>query len=607
MLMATTSTSRPEHSRDRDRRLILVLALGTGAAVATALTVWACARSSVLVQPTATALWRGSFVASYAGVGMYAWWRRPESRLGPLFMVTALLYSLVSLNAFDNSLAFTLGMTFWVANIVNVAYVYLCFPRGRLESRIERRFILALASSTTLVWAAILLLSPTLPAAGVFNDCGTRCPSNALQIVTGHAATGAALATVFSVVFTIGLLGLGMLIFNKSRSSTHLLRRALTPLTAVFLLMLAQFVVALFVAAAYPETRATFKVINGVLSLAIPASILVGQIRGNVFAAVSLGQIAVRAGGRSMTPAGVQRVIGDALGDSSLALALWDSRLGHYVDVDGAPVEIPRDTRTRGVTRVTQSGRPLAALIHDPSLDTEADVVEGLAATSLMLLENTRLVQELRASRARIVEAADRERTRLEHDLHDGAQQRLVAIQIRLGMARESTNEEEVAQQLDMISDEAQAALDELRALAHGGYLGALEELGPVAALRALAHGSVVPIQVTDGSIRRLPRALEAALYFCAREAIQNASKHAGPGANVTVTLAHHEDGVVLTVVDDGAGLPPGAEDGTGIVGMSDRIEAVGGQFEIVSTPGRGTTIRATVPDSEPAPVVKPA
>lgn len=223
--MATTSTSRPEHSRDRDRRVILAVALGTGAAVATALTVWVCSRSPVLVQPTATALWRGSFVASYAVVGMYAWWRRPESRLGPLLMVTALLYSLVSLNAFENALLFTLGMTFWVANILNLAYVYLSFPRGRLESRLERRFILALASSTTLVWVAILLLSPTLPAAGVFNDCGTRCPPNALQVVTGHAATGAALATVFSAVFTIGLLGLGMLIFHKSRSSPHLLAR----------------------------------------------------------------------------------------------------------------------------------------------------------------------------------------------------------------------------------------------------------------------------------------------------------------------------------------------------------------------------------------------
>lgn len=370
--------------------------------------------------------------------------------------------------------------------------------------------------------------------------------------------------------------------------------------------MLTQFVVALFVTAAYPETRATFKVINGALSLAIPASILVGQIRGNVSAAVRLGQIAVRAGGRSMTAAGVQRVIGEALGDPSLALALWDPRKDHYVDVDGVPIELPRDTRMRGVTRVTRSGRPLAALIHDPSLDTEADVVEGLAATSLLLLENTRLVQELRASRARIVEAADRERSRLEHDLHDGAQQRLVSIQIRLGMARELTNEDEVARQLETISDEAQAALDELRALAHGGYLGALEELGPVAALRALAHGSVVPINVTDGSIGRLPRALEAALYFCACEAIQNASKHAGPGASVTVTLAHAQGATVLTVVDDGAGLPPGAEDGTGIVGMSDRIEAVGGRFEIASTPGRGTTVRATIPDADATAAVEP-
>lgn len=592
--MATASISGPELSRDSDLRVARLFVLAVGAAAATALTVWACAQSPILVQRTSTAVWRGSFVASYGLVGIYAWWRRPDSRIGPLLMGAAVVYSLASLNAVPSSLAFTLGMTFWVATIVYLPYVYLCFPRGWLESRLERRFILALALSTALVWASILLLSPKLPAAGVFNDCGTRCPTNAL-VMSGHGAAGAALAIVFSLVFTIGVLGVGMLIFNKSRS-VHLLRRALTPLTATFLLMIVEFVVALFVTAAYPGTRDTFRIINGVLSLAIPASILLGQVRGNMFAAASLGQIAVRAGGRSMTPAAVQSVIGDALGDSSLALALWDSQSASYVNVDGMPIELPGNARRRGVTRVTRSGRPVAALIHDPALDVEASVIQGLAATSLMLLENTRLLEELRASRARLVETADRERRRLEQDLHDGAQQRLVAIQIRLEMARELTNSDDLARQLDVIRDEAQAALDELRALAHGSYLGALDALGPVAALRALVRDSIIPIKVIDKGIQRLPPTIEAAIYFCAREAIQNAAKHAGPRAKVTVTLTHDGDDTVLTATDDGAGLPPGAEDGTGIIGMHDRIEAVGGRFEIISTRGRGTTIRATVP-----------
>ena len=177
--------------------------------------------------------------------------------------------------------------------------------------------------------------------------------------------------------------------------------------------------------------------INGLAGVAVPVAIFAGQVRGDLFAAVSLGQIVVREGGKSLTPAAVQTLIGEALGDSTLRLALWAPERAGYVDVRGAPLELPRDPGVRGVTEVTRHERPVAALIHDPSLDTDSDVVQGLAASSLMLLENTRLVDELRASRSRLVETADRERRRLEQDLHDGAQQRLMTIQMRLQLAQD--------------------------------------------------------------------------------------------------------------------------------------------------------------------------
>ena len=293
----------------------------------------------------------------------------------------------------------------------------------------------------------------------------------------------------------------------------------------------------------------------------------------------------------------VQKVIGDALGDSTLALALWAPERAGYVDVYGAPLELPHDTRLRGVTPITHGNGPVAALIHDPALDTDSDVVEGLAATSLMLLENTRLVEELRASRSRIIEAGECERRRLERDLHDGAQQRLVAIQVRVDLARELTDPEDAAKQLDAIEEDAVGALEELRALAHGIYPGVLHELGPAAALSSLARSCSLPITVTDEGIARSSDAVEAAIYFCAREAIQNAAKHAGAGAKVTVTLAERENAIQFTVTDDGAGLPTETDTtGFGITGMRDRLEAVGGHFEIVSGPRQGTSVRGTIP-----------
>jgi signal transduction histidine kinase len=220
----------------------------------------------------------------------------------------------------------------------------------------------------------------------------------------------------------------------------------------------------------------------------------------------------------------------------------------------------------------------------------------------LLLLENSLLVQELRASRLRIVQAAERERQRLEQDLHDGAQQRLVEIQVRLGIARTLSDRADLATELEAIQEAADAALDELRALARGIHPAMLRDLGPAAALRALAHRSLVPIQVVDEGIGRSSAAVEAAIYFCASEAIQNTTKHAGPGAEVTVMLARRSGALELTIIDDGVGMSTEtASNGIGIVGMRDRVEAIGGQFEIVAGPGLGTCIHATIPDEEPS------
>jgi signal transduction histidine kinase len=209
-------------------------------------------------------------------------------------------------------------------------------------------------------------------------------------------------------------------------------------------------------------------------------------------------------------------------------------------------------------------------------------------------------VEELRASRLRVVQAAERERRRLEQDLHDGAQQRLVEIQVRLGSARALVDRADLASELDAIQEAAEEALDELRTLARGIYPSSLRDHGPAAALRALAQRSAVPIRVIDEGIGRAPAAVEATIYFCAREAIQNATKHAGPGASVTATLTRQRGAIDLTISDNGVGISPNAvSNGIGIRGMHDRIEAVGGRLDIFSEPGLGTCIRGTIPHED--------
>ena len=399
-------------------------------------------------------------VASYVAVGLYTWWRRPGSRLGPLLVGNGFLYAATSFNASGASPAYTLGMVMWAVYVVYTAYLLLSYPRGRLESGLERTFIGAYALSTAVLTALNLALSPTFPAAGSFNDCGTRCPRNALA--GGDAAIGTAVNSAASIVFTIALIGLTMLLLDKARTSGPGLRRAVTPVAAVFTATVAWFVISLYLLPAYPETASAVTIVNGVLGLAIPMAILLGQVSWDRFAAISLGQIAVRA----------RDGAADALGCAGAARRCARGFDSHARAV-GRGLGLCRCSRRAGGAPNRPAGArghasdparpPVAALIHDPMLDTDSALVEGLAASSLMMLENARLVAELHASRARRTEASDRERRKLERDLHDGAQQRLTGIQVRLRMVQERVDGGELADELDAIGDDAAEAVEELR------------------------------------------------------------------------------------------------------------------------------------------------
>ena len=267
------------------------------------------------------------------------------------------------------------------------------------------------------------------------------------------------------------------------------------------------------------------------------------------------------------------------------------------VTVDGDPVELPSGEGAVKVTFVERDGRQVAALIHDASLDEGSGVTQGLAATSLLLLENTGLIEELQASRRRIVSSAQQERLRLERNLHDGAQQRLFAVQVKLEAARERAADPVLADELREIAGDAAAAVDELRSLAHGLYPTILRERGLVDALRAVARTAAIPTTVASHNVERLPAVVEEAIYFFVTEAIQNASKHAGAGAHASVLLEAQESRFEAVVEDNGRGFDARrAADGFGLVGMRDRIGAIGGELEIVSTVGLGTRVRALVP-----------
>jgi signal transduction histidine kinase len=271
-------------------------------------------------------------------------------------------------------------------------------------------------------------------------------------------------------------------------------------------------------------------------------------------------------------------------------------------------VELPGDGESRVATLVERDGTPVAALVHDVALADEPELVAAVCAAAGIALQNERLQADLRArlselqeSRARIVQAADAERKRLERNLHDGAQQRLVSVALALRVAgsRVEADPQSTRALLATATEELSLAMEELRELARGLHPAILTQRGLAPAVRLLAGRAAVPVAVGDLHEERLAEPVEAAAYYVVAEALTNVARYARAGeARVSVTLA---DGcAVVEVGDDGVG---GADPtgGTGLRGLRDRVEALGGRLHVVSPLGGGTWVRAEIPLARPA------
>jgi len=259
---------------------------------------------------------------------------------------------------------------------------------------------------------------------------------------------------------------------------------------------------------------------------------------------------------------------------------------------------------TGDVFVVRHQGEQLGAITgsmhaNDPMNPTKEKLVKDLAGQAGLVLRNVRLIEELRASRRRLVAAQDAERRRLERNIHDGAQQQLVALQVKQRLVQ-GMIERDPAKALELMSQlqvDTSEALADLRDLARGIYPPLLADQGLGAALESQARKSPVPISVETDGVERYPQDVEAAVYFCALEALNNLSKYAG-ATQATVSLSQTDGTLTFAVSDDGVGFSVGerGSNGTGLQGMADRLDAIGGALEIRSAPGEGTTVLGRVP-----------
>jgi signal transduction histidine kinase len=350
------------------------------------------------------------------------------------------------------------------------------------------------------------------------------------------------------------------------------------------------------------------------VALTIPmlaGAYLVGVARWRLFIAGALQRLATSLRAHP-PPEDLRAALADAFEDPRLEIAYWlGGTDGGWADVEGHPIRPPPPTSGRCVTEVSDGGKPVAAIIHDCALRDDQTFVDSAASYAIMTLDNHRLsaeaaslIREVNASRARIQQSADAERRRIERDLHDGAQQRLVALRVKLELSAEKLGGGASARLLRHLGGEVDTALDELRALAHGIYPSPLADRGIVEALRSAALQAALPTAVLATGLRkRYPRETDSTVYFACLEALQNAEKHARGATAVVVELSEHRGRLRLEVRDDGDGFDPAMTTaGAGLTGMRDRFAAVAGEVAVVSSPGRGTRVIGEIPLVETAP-----
>jgi signal transduction histidine kinase len=571
-----------------------------------AATVALAVTSDHLHRPVAAGLYWGYLVGASMATGLVWWRRRPASRFGPLLVAFGALAWVASLQGAGWAVVYDLAVLAEAPTFLLTIYLFLAFPMGRIEPPSARWLMWGSGLGVVITFLPWALLSPVISGAGALTRCAPDCPGNALQIADAPGLAEAAGQGEMYVALALVAAVFAVYLARVLRSSGPQ-RRALLAVAVTSLLYLPAYFITNFslwileLDLATVQTMAWFIVGARIL---LPLGFLLALVQAEVFAGRALRILLERLTARP-SPDRWRDAVAEALGDPALQLAYSDPATGRFVEPSGESVTPSAIEPHRAWVSVDRDEVPVAAMVVDETLTEDPELLRAAASATLLAVENGALEGELRASRARIVEAGDAERRRIERDLHDGAQQRLVALRMRLTLVGEQLGDGGEQAMLESLGTEVEQAIDELRDLARGVYPQVLGQAGLGAALAAAGRRSGLPVRIREHGVSRHPEAVETTVYFCCVECLQNAAKHAGPGASVTITLTESDGRLEFSVADDGAGFDVAeAPRGSGLTNLADRVAAVGGTLHVESRPREGTSVAGRVPvlPRSPAP-----
>jgi signal transduction histidine kinase len=576
-----------------------------------------CAAAVVLVATTAPveerltrAVLEGLVVGVPLATGVYAM-RSPRTvRFGFALLAAAVVWSFTALGESVASVPYSVGrVSAWLVLPI-LAYLVLAFPDGRLAPGIDRWLLGGSAMLVAVLFLGSALAVRAYPLHTPWASCRADCPPNAFLLLGDEP--GVMRSVVAPVREALGILlaaGVSAATFRRWRVAPPLRRRELTPLLITSIVSSGVATAFLVVRRLTPEAAAV-ETLGRIWTLTVPAiaaAFLIGLVARRAMVARVLGEVSM-ALSRRLDRRELRRALAVALEDPSVDILVPDDMPGRWRDADGRLTsrhEAASRTRGHVASTVHDEGLPVAALVHDAALQDDDELLRAIRALVLATLRHERLttrlaasLRELEDSRTRIARAADLERSRIERDLHDGAQQRLIGLRIKLSVAEELAQVDAAAGVAAMheLGADVDRTLEDLRALAHGVYPSLLTDRGLADALRSVLAELPLPAHLVARRLTRQPAEIETAVYFTCVEAVQNASKHAVGATSLWVSL--QQDGVLrFEVRDDGVGFePPIGELEGGLRNMRDRIEAIGGRLMIDSALGHGTRIRGVVP-----------
>jgi signal transduction histidine kinase len=563
--------------------------LGLAIVPMVAVTVWLGATSDHLQRPLAAAAYWSYLIVASMGAGLYWWRRRPASRFGPLLVGFGGLVWLVSWQGANAPAVFDVGVLAEAPFFVLTFYLFLAFPMGRVEPRAARWLMVALIVGVVAFFLPWALFSPVIAGGGPLTGCAPDCPANALQIgsapklvdVAGKAESYAALA------ITVGVL---VVYAWRLATASRPQRRALMAVAVSSLLFLPAYFAFNFAAWVLYLDPATLKALQWpivVTRVLLPVGFLVALLQARGFAANALQTLVQRLAARP-SPRRWRDLVAGALDDPGLRLGFQDPVSGEFRDAGGGRLEPPG--RGRAWVPVEQDGQPVAALVVDETLAEDPELVRAAASATLVAVENGALEGALR-------DAVRSAREAIGRDLHDGTQQRLVALRIHLALLNERLARPEEHALVERLGHDLDLTIDELRDIVGGRRPPLLAARGVPAALEAVAGRTPVRVSIFDGGIGRPPEPVETTIYFCCLESLQNAAKHAGPDALVSIHLDRSDDRVHFSIEDDGPGFDPASVTrGSGLENLAGRVAELGGQLQIEAREGRGTRVVGVVP-----------